>query len=66
MEKNYKTKCRDLQVLLWESGLEQLPIVDSNFKTFIPSENDLALVDNVEYVFIGGKWVEKEQDNGKD
>ena len=58
--KDYKTKCRDLQVLLLESGLEALPIQDSNFKTFIPKENDLALVGEVEYIFKKGAWEVKE------
>lgn len=67
MEKDYKTKCRDLQVLHWESGLEPLPILDSNFKTFVPSENDLALVEDVEYIFKSGSWVIKEnKENGED
>lgn len=53
--KDYKTQCRDLEVLLWESGLTAAP--DEGVWTFEPQVGDLALADGVEYKFDGKEWV---------
>lgn len=53
--KEYKTQCRDMDVLMWESGLTAAP--DVGVWTFIPQVGDLALVDGVEYEYTEQGWV---------
>lgn len=59
MEKEYKTQCRDMEVLLWESRLTPAP--DEGVWTFEPKENDLALVGGVEYIFTSKReWIKND------
>lgn len=61
MKKTYKTICKNLQVLKWESKVETPPTLE-NWWTFDPEENDLALVDNTEYIFKNNAWQINKED----
>lgn len=57
-KKQYVDSCYSYEILLQDSGL--LPKPNDEWNTFEPKENDLALVQNQEYIFRGGKWEQKE------
>ena len=53
--KDYKTVCRDYDVLLWESGLTAAP--NESVWTFVPQVGDFALANDVEYQYTEQGWV---------
>lgn len=59
MSSKYVDICLTYEILLQDSGL--LPKPKTNWNTFVPKVNDLALVEDKEYIFNGTTWVETDE-----